>query len=389
MRRPTPETDQPVNLANAFTPALILDRTRLRHNCARMLARARALGVRLRPHMKTLKSADAARLAVDPGHGGIAVSTFSEAEYFTAKGFGDIQYAVCLAPAKLERAAALAQSVPRFSFFLDSLETAKAVADFANANALPLRAWIEIDSGEHRTGLDPADERLVEIARTLAASPVLLEGVATHGGHSYGGRDRETIAAIAEQERAAVVAAAERLRGAGVDVAGVSAGSTPTASHARSAEDLSEWRPGVYMAGDLFQAAIGSLEETNIAVSVLASVISQQPEQNRIVIDAGGLALSKDRSTAALDGGDAGYGLVCDLDGRTSFGRLIVGSVHQEHGEIDGSENAPLPFDRLPIGARVRILPNHVCMTAGAYDRLLVVDAGRDIADEWDKATGW
>jgi len=247
--------------------------------------------------------------------------------------------------------------------------------------------WIEIDSGEHRTGLAPDDSNIIEIAAIIAESGARLRGVATHGGHSYRERDAAGIAAVAEQERLAVVNAAERLRAQGLEVPGVSAGSTPTAMHAVSGAGLTEIRAGVYMAGDLFQAAIGSIPEEDIAASVLASVISHKPELNQVVVDAGGLALSKDRSTAALEDGDLGYGLVLDIEGEPSFGRLIVGGVHQEHGEIRGE--TPLPFDRLPIGAKVRILPNHVCMTAAAHGGSLVVDGGTEIVADWDRVNGW
>ena len=375
-----------INLSEVFTPAFVLDRAKFERNCRQMIERCRALGVPLRPHMKTLKSTEAARVAIDPAHGGIAVSTLQEAEYFAGHGIGDIQLAVCITPEKLPRAAAIARSIPAFSFFLDSVEVASQVADFAKVQSAPFSAWIEIDSGEHRTGIVPTSELLVRIAETLAASPVRLAGVATHGGHSYTARSAEAIAAIAEEERRAVATAAERLRAAGHQVPGVSAGSTPTAVYAASGEGLTEIRAGVYMAGDLFQAGIGSQGQADIAGSVLATVISHKPEQNQIVIDAGGLALSKDRSTAALGAGDLGYGLVVDVNGEPSFGRLVVGGVHQEHGEIRSDE--PLPFERLPIGTKVRVLPNHVCMTAAAYDRCLLVE-GAEVSAIWQRVNGW
>ena len=374
-----------MDLREAATPALVLDRARLQRNCERMIARCRGLGVRLRPHMKTLKSIDAARIAIDPEHGGIAVSTLQEADYFAARGIEDIQYAVCITPDKLDRAAGIAARVRRFGVFLDSVEAARAVAEHPGAERLGV--WIEIDSGEHRTGLLPDCDKLTEIAEVITNSPSRLAGVATHGGHSYRARDPDSIAAVAEEERQAVVAAATRLRDTGFEVPGVSAGSTPTAVHSRSGERLTELRPGVYMAGDLFQSAVGSIDEDEIAASVLATVISHKPEQNQIVIDAGGIALSKDRSTAALEGGDLGYGLVVDVEGRPSFGRLVVAGVSQEHGEI--RSGPPLPFERLPIGAKVRVLPNHVCMTAAAHDRSLVVDGGSEIVATWERVNGW
>jgi D-serine deaminase-like pyridoxal phosphate-dependent protein len=183
-----------------------------------------------------------------------------------------------------------------------------------------------------------------------------------------------------------VVAAARILRDAGHEVPGVSAGSTPTATQARSAEGLSEFRAGVYMAGDLFQAGLGAQEEQDVAASVLATVISHKPELNQVVLDSGGLALSKDRSTAALADGDLGYGLVVDIEGNASFGRLIVGGVHQEHGEVRSER--PIPFDRLTIGTKVRVLPNHVCMTAGAHARYIVAE-GDEVRAVWEKTGGW
>ena len=374
-------------LAEAQTPALVLDRKRLAANCERVTSRCRALGVHLRPHMKTLKSVDAAHMAVDPSHGGIAVATLNEAEYFAQRGFPDIQYAVCISADKLPRAARILERAPRFSFFLDSLETARAVAEFARTSGRALRAWLEIDSGEHRTGVAPEDPTLLDIARVLSHPAVRFEGVATHAGHSYGARDPEELRAVAEQERLAIVRAAETLRAAGIPVPGVSAGSTPTAMHSTQEEGVTELRAGVYMAGDLFQVALGSLTLDQVAITVLATVISHNQRLNQIVVDAGGLALSKDRSTAAGPGPDMGYGLVLDVLGRPLGSGMTVVGVHQEHGEIRAG--SPLPFEKLPIGSRIRIMPNHVCMTAAMYGHYLVVDGTDTIADVWERTNGW
>jgi len=377
----------PTTLHEAETPAIVLDRGKLRANCERVRSRCRALGVGLRPHMKTLKSIDAARLAVDPSHGGIAVATLNEAEYFAQHGFLDIQYAVCITADKLPRAARILARASRFSFFVDSLETARAVVDFARRHGTLFRVWLEIDSGEHRTGVDPHDPTLVEIARVLSHSAVRLEGVATHAGHSYGAASPGELRDVAEQERLAVVQAADRLRAAGIAANGVSAGSTPTAMHLPEAEGLTELRAGVYMAGDLFQVAVGSLALDQVAVTVLASVISHSQKLNQVVVDAGGLALSKDRSTAAGPGPDMRYGLVLDALGRPIASGLTVVDVHQEHGEIRSSTR--LPFERLPIGSKIRIVPNHVCMTAAMYGNYLIVDGADAIVDVWDRTNGW
>lgn len=374
-------------LGGAQTPALVLDRGKLLANCARMQDRCRALGVQLRPHMKTLKSLEVARQALQSPDGPIAVATLNEARYFADRGLSDIQYAVCISPDKLAQAASILQRAPRFSFFLDSVEVARSVVEFCRASGSRLRVWIEIDSGEHRTGMDYRDPQFLEAGRLLADPAVVLEGVATHGGHSYQADTVERVREIAEEERSAVTNAAGVLRQAGIRCARVSAGSTPTAVHAASAAGLTELRAGVYMAGDLFQVAVGSLSLADVAVTVLATVISHSRARNQIVVDAGGLALSKDRSTAAGPGPDMGYGLILDVAGEPVGQDITVTGVHQEHGEIRAVTS--LPFAKLPIGAKVRIIPNHVCMTAAMYDRYLVVDGSGRVIDLWERTNGW
>jgi D-serine deaminase-like pyridoxal phosphate-dependent protein len=374
-------------LAGAATPALVLDLGRLKANCERMKNRCRELGARLRPHMKTLKSIDAVRYAIDPSHGGIAVATLNEAEYFAKRGLTDIQCAVCISPDKLPRAVDILRGAPRFSFFVDSVQTAQRVVEVARSRSSPLRVWLEIDSGEHRTGVAAEDPSVLEIVRVLNQPAVVFEGVATHAGHSYRARTPEQLRDVANRERIAVVRAAQKLRAAGLPVEGVSVGSTPTAVHLSNTEGITEVRAGVYMAGDLFQVALGSLRLEDVAVTVLATVISHNPALNQIVVDAGALALSKDRSTAVGPGPDMGYGLVLDLLGHRLASDLTIIDVHQEHGEI--RSNSRIPFEHLPIGSKVRILPNHVCMTAAMYEHYLVVEGSDAVEDIWERTNGW
>jgi len=376
-----------VTLREAATPALVLDRRKLKGNCEGMTTRSHALGVRLRPHMKTLKSTEVARYAIDPLHGGIAVATLNEAEYFAQEGITDIQYAVCISPDKLPRAARVLGRAPQFSFFIDSLETAKHAMEFARANNAPFRIWLEMDCGEHRTGVDPEDPMMLDLARLLSQSPLNFQGIATHAGHSYRASGPEELRAVAHAERLGAVSAAQRLRAAGIEVRGVSVGSTPTAVNLISGEGLTEIRAGVYMAGDLFQVSLRSLSLDDVAVTVLATVISDNRSHGQIVIDAGGLALSKDRSTAVGPGPDRDYGLVLDVFGRPFSPELTVADVHQEHGEI--RVHTRRQFDLLPIGTKVRIVPNHVCMTAAMYDSYLVTEGTEQIVDTWRRTNGW
>jgi len=360
------------------TPCLVLDKSRLQGNLDRMSQRARTLGVRLRPHIKTAKSVDVARLGVGPG-GPLTVSTLREAEHFAAAGFTDLVYAVAIVPDRLDRAARLTARGVRLQLFVENLHSAEALADHPGR----FEALVELDSGEDRTGVqDHAD--LLAIAGVLHSAPnTSLRGVATHGGHSYGARTLKERVAIAEQERRVAVEAARVLRSAGLPCPVVSVGSTPTAVHAAHLDGVTELRPGVYTLGDLFQAGIGSHTLDDIACTVLATVVSHRRSTGRLIIDAGGLALSKDRSTAGWPF-DAGYGLVADAETGLLYDGLTVVGVHQEHGEVAG----PIPWERLPVGARVRVLPNHVCMTAAMYDRYHVLEGGI-VTAVWPRVNGW
>ena len=365
-----------MRLADLPTPCLVLDRGILQRNIDVMARAVARHGVPLRPHMKTAKSIDVARLALAGQPGGITVSTLAEAEYFAAHGIIDILYAVGITPQKLDQVAKLNASGAAVMVLTDDPDTASAIA----AHPLPPRALIEIDTGEGRGGIAPDDDMLLDIATRLRGS---LTGVMTHAGHSYAGRSVADMVAIAEAERAGVVRAASRLRDAGHAAPIVSMGSSPTALHAASLAGVSEVRAGVYMFGDLFQAEIGTHGIDDIALTVLASVIGRRP--GRLLIDAGGLALSKDHSTEAAPK-DYGFGLVVDVVGRRSLGDAIIRRAYQEHGVVELDPAQPV---ELAVGGKLRVAPNHTCMTAAAHDRYFVVDGSDEVVAIWPRLNGW
>jgi len=272
----------------------------------------------------------------------------------------------------------------------DDVEVAKAIGARADALSSHFRVFIKIDTGYHRAGVEPESDELLAIGRTLAAAPnVELRGVLTHAGHSYHTPGAEAIARVAEEERARIVRAAERLRSAGLPCPVVSAGSTPTAVHARSLEGVTEMRPGNYMFFDLQQVGLGVCSQDDIAISVLAAVTGHKKSFNRAVIDAGALALSQDLgANETLP--EVGYGLVCDSRNGQPLPGVRVASVSQEHGWLEmASEEQAFPFAALPVGQRVRVLPNHSCLTAAMYDRYYVIDGGEQLVAEWPRVRGW
>lgn len=370
------------------TPCLILDADRLERNAERMRLRCDALGVTLRPHLKTAKSIDVARIAAAGEQGPITVSTLAEAEYFAAAGWRDILYSTAIAPAKLARADRIQREHgARLLFVVDNVEAVTAIGKEASSLGARFGVLIEIDCGEHRSGVAPASPALVAIADIIGASAPQIElmGVMAHAGHSYAFDDKASVTALAEVERLAAVSSAELLREHGYRCPIVSVGSTPTALFAGHLSGVTEVRAGIYLFWDLAQLSRGVCAEEDIAVSVLATVIGHQRNGPSLILDAGALALSKDVGANRFMP-EAGFGLVCDAATLKPFGALAVTIVHQEHG------NVPVPdeswFARLPIGSVVRILPNHACLTCAAYPSYHVLRGGM-LTERWSRVGGW
>jgi D-serine deaminase-like pyridoxal phosphate-dependent protein len=369
------------------TPALILDVDRLRNNARAMRERCVDLGVKLRPHLKTSKSLNVAEVATAGTYGPIVVSTIKEAEYFAHGGYRDIMYAVAITGTKLAHIDRIQRETgARVLIVVDTIDSATMVADRAPSFGQQVCCLIEVDCGEHRSGVPPQTDEIVPIARILSGSPgMALEGVMTHAGHSYSSPDRNVVEVIAEVERRAAVDAAAILREAGFACPVVSVGSTPTVLFARHLEGVTEVRCGIYLFWDLAQLSRNVCKQEDIAVSVLASVIGHNRMNMSVIIDAGALALSKDLGANA-NLPDVKYGYVCDPVSLERLGALSLDIVHQEHGTVTVPSTDW--FDRLPIGNLVRVLPNHACLTCAAYDKYSIVMGG-ELAGTWPKINGW
>lgn len=377
-----------MKLAALETPALVLDATRMTENIARMRGRLDGFRVAFRPHLKTCKSIDVARHLLATPTGPATVSTLKEAEYFFGHGVTDLLYAVGIAPNKLAHIVDLRRRGAALRLILDSAAAARAVGAAARDAGLVLEALIEIDSDGHRSGIKPDDAALLDVARALDAAGGTLAGVMTHAGDSYNRPGRAAITAMAEQERAAAVHAAERLRAAGFAAPVVSVGSTPTATFAERFDGVTEVRTGVFVFFDLFMAGLGVCRTSDIALSVLTSVIGHQREKGWAIVDAGWMAMSRDRGTAK-QAVDQGYGVVCNAEG-VPLPDVIMVDANQEHGIIAHRSGDPARLPELPVGTLLRILPNHACATGAQHDRYHVVShADADVSAVWPRFTGW
>jgi D-serine deaminase-like pyridoxal phosphate-dependent protein len=377
-----------MQIAELSTPAALIDITRMQRNIDRMQTRMNQLGVSFRPHVKTTKCIEIAQLQQLAGARGITVSTLKEAEQFFSAGFADILYAVGMVPPKLKQAAALIARGCQLKIVADSISAASAIVDYSREHQVRFEVWIEVDTDNHRSGVKPQDAALLQIGQLLHAGGVILGGVMTHAGSSYELNTPVALQAMAEQERSLCVLAAQRLKGAGLPCPVVSVGSTPTALSATQLQGVTEVRAGVYVMFDLVMANVGVCAPEDVALSVLTTVIGHQLDKGWAIVDAGWMAMSRDRGTQSQTC-DYGYGQVCDADGNWLDGYVLTGA-NQEHGILSRSDHQPDSniLQLFPAGSQLRVLPNHACATGAQFPEYHAVHSQK-LQAVWPRFYGW
>ena len=366
------------------TPSLIVDFERMKRNAKGIANRAKELNVNLRPHVKTHRCLEIAKIQTEKTFGGIMASTLSEAHFFSKNGFSDITYGVPVEKGKFDEAISIAKTIDKFSLLTDDAGTVKDLNAKAKNENVKLNIFVKIDVGYHRCGIEPQTKEAFEIPQKIADSSNLnFAGILTHAGHSYHADAPEKLLKVAHTERDLMRNLADELRGKGLNVPCVSIGSTPTFSAIDDRTGITEFRAGNYIFFDAFQATLGSCRFEDCALTVLAAVVHRDSTRQKIVVDAGAVALSKDRGAVEFDSA-CGYGRVYDLDGNDL--NLRVESLSQEHGEISVADEKI--FDNLKVGSRIRILANHSCLTALQHSHYHIFDDGK-IVDRWEINRGW
>jgi D-serine deaminase-like pyridoxal phosphate-dependent protein len=331
------------------TPYLRVDVARLVANIESTAARAATAGVSLRPHAKTHKSPDVARLQIAAGAIGLTVATIGEAEVFAEHGIEDlfIAYPLWLSDEAARRLRDLAGRAD-LAIGLDSVVAAQRAGAVLEGTGVAV--LVEIDSGQHRTGVAPGDAGVVAAAAAEAGLPV--RGVFTFPGHGY---SPELMGSAADDEAAALAAAVASFRDAGLEPDVVSGGSTPTLTHTHT-DALTEIRPGVYLFGDAQQWELGAMPPATIALTCRATVVSHAG--GRLVLDSGSKVLGADRAPYATGGGR----LLDHPDAR-------IVQLSEHHAVVDLA-GAALP----PLGSQVAVVPNHVCAAVNLADTLWADD---------------
>lgn len=353
------------------TPGLVLDRDVFDANMDEMAGIARAAGVELWPHAKTHRMAEAGLRQIVRGATGLCVAKVGEAEAFADAGIGRLFVAnPVMGEEKLARALALSRRL-ELTLATDSVAAAEAAgAHFAAAGAV-VRLMLAIDSGLGREGVGPA--AAPDIAAAIAALPgVDLVGIYTHEGSTYGARDRADLTARAVAAGELMVGVAEAIRARGIALPIVSLGASASARAVAGVPGVTQIRPGIFAFNDLGQVALGNATLATTAVRVIATVTSH-PDPDRACIDAGSKALSTDLLPAGAHREDwPGHGLIVNAPG------WIIDRMSEEHGWLRWrGDGAPTS---LPVGTRLEIVPNHVCMAFAMLRRATVLSGGEQVA---------
>lgn len=360
------------------TPVPLIDLDVLKTNVRDMAALSKKANLNLRPHIKSHKITEIAKIQLEHSTG-ITVATVHEAMTFFRAGVKDIRIARPVAGSvPMEKLVELNAST-KISIIVDTLEGVLTLKSIGDRLSGPLDVLLKVNTGLNRCGVEPGSERGVEIIRTILKHPFLkFKGLLTHAGHVYGAASREEVKKIGREEGETLVEYAEYLRKQNIRVDEVSVGATPTVYHSAFVPGVTEIRPGNYVFFDAMQTSLGVAPLEKCSLSILATVISR-PVPNRIIIDAGSKALGLDKGahgTGMLEG----YGVITDLASRKTIPGLVLSRLSEEHGVIEASKDSSLK-----IGDIIRIVPNHACSAINMYSHALVLEKGK-ITDRWELA---
>jgi len=342
-------------LRTSETPVGVIDLPRVRANIERVVTYCSHHGLTWRPHVKTHKSVRLARLQLEAGAPGLTVATPREAEVMSTVTDDLLVAYPVVGSDKLGRLMALPTSV-RLMIGLDSSDALAMVRSAASAANRPVRVLVEVDAGLRRVGLQTPAEAVSLADEIRASNSLEYAGIMFYPGQirSHSTAQDEDLAALGDLLRSFY----EALDAAGLSPSVVSGGSTPTLWRSHEIPGLTEIRPGTCIFFDREGLAIDVAQPGHLAYSVLATVVSVAVS-GQAVVDAGSKALAKEAR-----GGDDGFGFLLDRP------EVLVKSLSEEHGILDLSTTQWCPA----VGDRVRIVPNHVCVSVNLQDHLLAVD---------------
>lgn len=347
--------DRPIH--SLPTPALLLDRDACDRNLKRMARQFSAGPARLRPHFKNHKCIRLAQRQLRAGSAvGITCAKLAEAEVLAAHGVDDILIAnQVVGPSKLERLARLAQRA-NVSLAADEFQPVREISQAMTAANATVGVLIEVDIGMGRCGVEPG-RAVADLAHRIVDLPgIQFRGLQAYEGHAVYVEDRRRRAQLATEAMRQAMDSADLLRQQGISVPCISGGSTATATITGSLDGVSEIQAGTYATMDWKYHQLAP--EFEIALSVLATVISTRPD--RAVVDVGVKGIGSEFGPPRVKNG---------------CGAEIASFLAEEHGVIRGG-----PARR--VGDTVELIPSHACTTCNLHRQMFVHAEGR-VVDVW------
>ncbi|OIJ11629.1 alanine racemase [Anaerobacillus arseniciselenatis] len=355
------------DINNLDTPSLLLDLNILERNLNFISEIAKKNNTQWRPHIKTHKSVQIAKMQMERGACGITVAKLEEAEIMAEAGIDNILIAYPLSnKQKLERLRKLTNSA-HIIISIDSKQQAELVNE-AFQGVSQIEVWIKVNSGLNRCGVEV--EEVLELAEVITKLNNLnLTGIFTHAGHSYAATSEEEIKEIAICEAETVIKSSEACEGAGISITHRSVGSTPTYKYGASIEGITEIRPGNAAFHDMCQVGLGVATTEQCALTILASVVSVK--KDRLIFDIGSKALALDQG-AHGNTSVKGYGNVC------GHPEITIARLSEEHGVATFSSETALK-----LTYKVQVIPNHACVVANLFNEYIVHRDG-EVVDTWN-----
>ena len=365
-------------LSELETPSVVIDQGKLRQNIRRIRDIAAAHGLNVRPHAKTHKCLNIARMQLDEGAVGLTCSKTDEGIELLKGGVSSITVAYPLiAGGKVERLPLAARETRgKVHFTVDSMLGVKTIAAVSESFGVQTSVFLKIDVGLHRCGVEKDDPQMVFLAKAIDEQPSLrFAGLLSHAGHAYGVATADEAKRIAEQERETMLAARDTLLSQGHEVPEISVGATPTVLACADFEGITEIRPGNYVFMDRTPLRFGLIEAHEISLFVVATVVSRNDQY--LIVDAGSKVLSSDGGGHGFSG-MGGFGLAHPHGEETDLEEmLIVEKLSEEHGWV-GQKGRDIP-----LGTRVKILPNHSCVVGNLTDQYTLCDCKGEVIDIW------
>lgn len=354
---------------NLPTPAVVIDLNIAARNVRKMADDARANGLRHRPHIKTHRCSELAKLQISEGCCGVTAAKLGEAEVMADAGIRDIFVAYCVIGAdKIARLLELSHRC-RICTAVNSVEGARALSEAFASRGEKLNVLIEVDGGLNRGGVKPGAPTL-DFARRIRALPGLsICGLMYYGGLVYDSRTPDEVRAFARRERDELVSTAELLRADGFCMDVLSAGSSFTGKTPEELRGITEIRSGHYIFNDCGQLDVGLAQPEDCALTVVSTVVCK-PDAHTVIADVGTKSLTSDRCHHRT-----GYGYVI------GHPEMEIYALNEEHAFLRTERENPLQ-----IGDKIELIPNHACVvtnlveeaygfSGGKFDHMLRIDA--------------